>query len=320
MNLPTLSPLQNNQSTYIAFSKALLDFDRAVSTNTACYFSKMIALRLPDWKDSVIPEEKFYIDLSSVGVESDSPNICIPKTLQYYMENIMRFPIGVNESDIPQVAEIAFWKSLEKMGMTGLNIRNCVTFANSIITSNFIKTENNNGWMEIVCQIPNKSKVLTKAWKELDGIADLVQGVSINGELALYDNGLNQFEFGSDMKQILDFANFQYDDVTESTFDFNTLLLFYKDSDGVDKLHGINFIYPFENKVTFWDQSTFTQKTNDARTIGYQFKFNMKSCVNEATQMLVYQENDHSFYNVFGETLTGLNSFLELKMRENVIQ
>lgn len=312
MNLPILSALQNDQSTYITLSKSLMDFDQALSTSTPCYFSKMIALNLPIWQNSIVPDGKFFIDLNSVGVVSDSPNICFPKVIQYYLENILRF------NNAPEIAELAFWKTLEIMGMSDARIRESVSFVNSIVTSNFIVTENNNGWMEIVCQIPNNSKKLTKVWKLLPDMPSVVQGIPDHvDELGLYDNGTNQFLFPASSRKVLDFDNLIYDEVENSNFDFNTLLLFYKDGDGVDKLHGINFIYPYENKVSYWDQQTFTQRTNDARSIGYQFKFNMKSCNNTDNQTLVYQENDHSFYNQFADVLSGLNSFLEVKMRES---
>ena len=68
---------------------------------------------------------------------------------------------------------------------------------------------------------------------------------------------------------------------------------------------------------TYWNTTIFTQLTNIVQTLGYQFKFNIKTCNNDASQLLVYEQQDQSFYNNFGETLGKLNSFLEIKMREN---
>ena len=309
MQLPVLNQLRTNQSTYITFTKALTDFDKAVNTSKPYYFTKMVALNLPQWQSP-----NFFIDLSTIGVTGSNPNILIPKTIQYYMENICRQVIGNNNTIIEEITEIAFWKMLNIMGLTVTQYKDCVTFINSISVSNFIKSENNNGWGEIVCQIPNKCTQLTPAFKILDNVANVVQCNDV--DTCLYDNGNNQFEFGN-FKNVIDFENCTFDEVTQGSFDFNTLLLFYTDETGINKLHGINFIYPFTNMGTYWNTTIFTQLTNIVQTLGYQFKFNIKTCNNDASQLLVYEQQDQSFYNNFGETLGKLNSFLEIKMREN---
>ena len=124
----------------------------------------------------------------------------------------------------------------------------------------------------------------------------------------------------NDWNFVLDYDNCKYDDVIQSSFDFNILLLFYHDKDGVDKLHGINFIFPFENNTAgqSWTQTTFTQKTNIVRSIGYQFIFNLKTCSNEASLTKIYESNEAKlWWNDWGKSLSGLNSFLEIKMRES---
>lgn len=321
MNLPILSGLHEDQSTYISFSKALLDFDKASSNNEVCYFTKMVALRLPNWEN---PE--FFIDLADVSPAPDpaltppitdtNPNYVFPRTLQYYMENIIRQDISDDgENVVEEVTELAFWKTLNKLGLVSDDVKATFTFNNEILISNFISTENNNGWAEIVAQIPNKSQVMIPAWRTVTNVADVVQGS--DDDSALWDNGLKQFLFDDDFKKVIDFNNITYDAVTESTFDFNVLLIFYTDASGIEKLHGINFIYPFENKVTYWDLETFTQKTNVAQTLGYQFKFNLKSCNNNATQVLVYELQEHTALQQFSETLGKLNAFLEIKIRED---
>jgi hypothetical protein len=312
MNLPTLGQLRDSESTYISFTRGLLDLDKSINNDTVYYFSKVVAINIPNWVD---PD--FFIDLNSVSIVSTNPNICVPKAIQYYMENIIRQTIGLNDVDVPQIAEIAFWKLMNKMGLTETQRKAMVTFMNSIATSNFISTESNNGWAEIVCQIPNQCKLLTTAWKTLDTIADTVQ--CSDTDTCMYDNSSNQFTFSDAQKQVIDFDNCTFDETTEQEFNFNALLLYYMDSDGVEKLHGINFIYPFENKVTYWDLEQFTQKTNVTRTIGYQFKFNMKSCNNEASLTAVYNNNEAPFWNNFSDTLSKLNSFLELKIQDGEI-
>ncbi len=308
MNLPEIGQLREQQSTYISFQKGLLDYDNANANNSEYFFSKVVALNLPVWSN---PD--FFIDLSALGIVSTNPNVVLPKMIQYYMENICRNNIGSNDEIIDEIAELAFWKSLEKLGIT----ENVVTFCNKLILSNFISTENNNGWAEIIAQIPNKCALLSPTWKTVDDVASIVQ--TDDDDVALYDNGEKEFLFTDDQKKVLDFENFEYDTVEESEFNFNCLLLFYKDETGKDKLHGINFMFPFEDKVTNWELKPFTQKTNLVQTIGYQFIFNLKTCNNEASMLQVYELNEQAFYNTFGETLGKLNSFLETKMRENQI-
>jgi hypothetical protein len=309
MNLPIFHPLLTDQSTYICFSKALLDFDKAIAFETPYYFSKLVALNLKNYQNP-----NFFLDLSEVNVLSDNPNTVIPKGLQYYMENIIRQNTG-NES----ITELALYKFLNKCGIPYIDIHSSITFVNSIVTSNFIKTENNNGWSEIVGIIPNKSAKLTTVFKNTD-IDDII--TTNDTDLAIYDNGNKEFLFTDTLaKKILDFDNLIYETVATDethTFDFNVLLIFYKDSFGIDKLHGINFINPFEDKITYYDLPKYTQKTNDSRSIGYQFNMNMKTVNNEATKIIIEQELD-GFWATHYETLGKLNSFLELKMQESSI-
>lgn len=313
MNLPILGPIQNDRSTYITFSKALLDFDRCINTNKNCYFTKMVALNIPNWQS---PD--FFIDLLSINIVDTDPNVVLPKAIQYYMENIIRQSIGTNDVVIEEVVEIAFWKLMKKLGVTDLADRqSIVTFVNETATSNFITTENNNGWGELVCQIPNKCKSLNKSWKVINTIADIVQ--CNDTDTCLFDNGDKQFLFDTDTKKVIDFANLTFDEVVQQTFDFNCLLLYYTDDTGIQKIHGINFIYPFEYKVSYWDMTKFTQNTNVSNTVGYQFKFNLKTVNNDASVLQVYELQEHTHWNTFAETLKLMNSFLEIKMRENQI-
>lgn len=313
MNLPIFHPLLSDQSTYLCFSKALLDFDKATTFGTKYYFSKMVALNLPNYQNP-----NFYLDLTSVNADtstiSTNPNTIIPKGIQYYMENIIRQNTG-NES----ITELSFYKFLNKCGISYTDIHNSITFINNIVTSNFVSIGNNNGWSEIVGMIPNKSAKLTTVFKNTI-IDDIITTNDI--DLAIYDNGNKEFLFTDPLaKKILDFDNLIYETVatdTVHTFDFNVLLVFYQDSDGIDKLHGINFINPFENKVTYFDLPTYTQRTNDSRSVGYQFKMNMKTVNNEATKIIIEEQLD-GFWATHFETLSKLNSFLELQMQQTSI-
>jgi hypothetical protein len=318
MNLPILNSLRTDQSTYICFTKALVDFDKAIATGNKCYFTKVVALNLPDWNHTN-DNNNFFIDLSqnmtNSGLDATTPpNLSIPKMIQYYMENIIRqLSIGLNDTDVDQITEIAFWKMLNMMGLSQTQYKQTVTFINSIASSNFTSTDNNNGWNEIICQIPNNCKLLIPAWKTLTNINDVV--TSADRDTCMFDNGNYQFEFAG-FKDIIDFDNCAFDAVTQQNFDFNILLLYYTDETGINKLHGINFIYPYVDQTSFWNMIKFTQKTNIDNTIGYQFKFNQKSCNNEATQIAIYAQDDHTHWNTYFDTLSKLNSFLEVKMRE----
>lgn len=328
MNLPILGRLSNDESTYITFSKALLDLDEAITNGTEFYFSKVVAMNLPDW---IAPT--FYADLIDFNypLSNHNPNVVLPKMIQHYMENIMRQSIEAIAYDInnpiKEITEIAFYKMLNALGMSKDEVQSRITFCNDIVTSNFTKVENNNGWGEIICQIPNKCRIFKPAFRTVDNLHEII---SVNDEIPsddieqipFYDTDSNADGNHYSMNgwnEVLDIENSSFDDIEQSSFDFNVLLLFYRDKDGIDKLHGINFIYPFEeiDGGQSWQQNRFTQKTNVARSIGYQFIFNLKTCNNEASLVKVYEQYENvMWWNGFEKTLTGLNSFLEYKMRD----
>ena len=317
MNLPEFNTLLNNQSTYITFSKALLDYDIAINNNTEYYFSKMVALNLPNYSN---PE--FYLDLSSIGISQDNingPNHMIPKGFQYYLENIIR-----QNTNTEYITELAFYKFLNKCGLSYENIHNSIVFINEINTENFTYVENNNGWGEIVMQIPNNSKSLNKVFKNVE-IDDIILADTINNNSnGLFDNSNEKsFIFNNDIlaKQVIDFDNISYNDIENNSFDFNCLLIFYKDRNGINKLHGINFINSFENKITEWILPKFTQVTNDARNIGYLFKLNIKTVNNEASLIMIEEQNSGpAHWNTYFTTMNKFNEFLELHKNNLISQ
>ena len=309
MNLPEFNKLQENQSTYITFSKALLDYDYAINNSKEYYFSKMVAINLPPYLN---PD--FFIDLTSVGISNNNPNgpnYFIPKGFQYYMENIIR-----QNTNTEYITELAFYKFLNKCGISYDKIFDeIIVFVNEINTENFTKVENNNGWGEIVMQIPNNSKQLIKAFKNVE-INDLILADITNGnDTGLFDNkGEKSFSFSEPLaKRVLDFDNITYNEVDKNTFNFNAILVFYKDSYGINKLHGINFIAPFENKVTQWVMPVNQQKTNSATSIGYLFKMNVKTVNNEASLIMIEEQNSGpAHWETYFSTMNKFNEFLEL--------
>lgn len=305
MKLPIFNELLNNQSTYITFSKSLLDYDIANNENSEYYFSRMVALNLPNYKN---PD--FFLDLSSLGETNQNPNYVIPKGLQYYMENIIR-----QKTDTQNIVELAFYKFLNKCGLNYYDIRESIVFSNKINTENFTYVENNNGWGQIVMSIPNDSKYLIKTFKTTN-IEDIILADLVNNNTdGLFDDNLPQkgFDFSDpSSKMVLDFDNFTYNDNTDYQFDFNCILVFYKDKYGIEKLHGINFINNFQNKITEWLLPRYTQKTNDARSIGYIFKMNVKTVNNEAS--LIQIENHQmgaEHWNTYFGVFTNFNTYLE---------
>ena len=307
MNLPVLNKLELNQCNYITFSKALLDYDIAITENEPYYFSKMVALNLPSYKN---PD--FYIDLTSVGISPDNingPNYFLPKAIQYYLENIIR-----QNTETEHCTELAFYKLLNKCGMNYSDIHQSIVFINNINTENFTYVENNNGWGEIVMQIPNDSKLVNKSFKSVK-VDDFILADIINGNTdGIFDNNSEKsFDFTNpDAKSVIDFDAITYDETTKAEFDFNCLLVFYKDKYGIDKLHGINFLNTYENKITEWILPKLTQMSNDARSMGYLFKMNVKTVNNEASLIMINEYNNAAHWNTYFDTFTKFNSFLEL--------
>lgn len=310
MILPIFNELRNDESTYITLSRAYVDMDEAIANGTEFYYSKVVALNLPTWqKGQGMFTERLKEVITEPQATATSPNLIIPKLLQYYTENVIR----QSEIQTKEVAELALWKTLRLLGIQ--NPQQTVVFVNDVINSNFVRTEANNGWNEVICQIPNLCRKITKVELRETNVNSVIQ--TNDEDSALYDNGNKQFLFNDDDRKVLDFSKFIFDDQEKSSFTFNTLLIFYRDKDGIDKLHGINFIYPFENKVTYWEQNNLIQKTNTINSVGYQFIFNMKSCNNEATKSSVYQRNEQlMWWNGFEKTMSSLNGFLEDKLRE----
>jgi hypothetical protein len=312
MNLPEIGPLLTNQSTYITATGALLDLDKANQNSTPFFFSRMVAMQLPQY---AVPN--FFLDLTSQGVISTSPNTILPKGIQYYTENISR---NFLSSYSKRGTELAFWKLLNKCGMSYADIQASIKFVNKVATSNFITIENNGGWGEIVGVIPNQCSILTTAWANNPNVPDIVTSDPQNDSDGLFDTGDKEFTFTDPLsKQTLDFDNCTFDtDTPNESFDFNLLLFFYQDADGIDKLHGVNFIAPYVNMVSYWQLPISTQFNNQATSVGYQYKLNLKTCNNAASLVLVQDYNgDGSQWNLYFESLSNFNSFLELQKRGN---
>jgi hypothetical protein len=308
MNLPQIGPLQANQSTYICNTRALLDLDLANQNGTGYYFSHFVAFQLPPWVNP-----GFFIDLSGQGVISDSPNTIFPSAIMYYLENIVRQNLGTDK-----VAELAFYKMLNKMGMSYSAIQQSIVFMNKVATANFITIPNNTGWGEIVGIVPNQSGILVPAWANNPIVPNIVPNDPQNDNSGLFDTGNNEFTFTDSLsKNTFDFANASYDYSTvNESFNFNLLAFFYIDSAGYPKLHGLNFISPWQNNITNWTMPEYTQMNNNATSIGFQFKLNVKTCSNNASQILVQDYNaDGSHWNTYLASLTAFNSFLELQTR-----
>lgn len=304
MNLPIFNQLQSGQSNYINFSKSLTDLDYAQTNGSEYYLSKFVALKLPVFK-----VDELFIEMSSI-TNSTNPNYLTPKAFQYYTENIIRQQI-----DCPEITEIAFWKTLMRFGLTEQKIKDSVVFANNIVNAAFHRTDNNDGWSEIMCIIPNNCDKLTPAWKSINTLPTTgpYTGDYLTDESYFDDNANKTFDFTT-FNEVMDFSNFNYDNSADTNveFDFNMTLLFYKDKDGVEKLHGINFINPWQNENTHYALPLYNQKTNDYKNIGYQFKFNLKTVNNEATQQIIetVNFNTNNFWASFNSQIGKMNELL----------
>jgi hypothetical protein len=301
MNLPILAALSSDNSTYITFQKANLDFDREVArADGLYYFSHVVALDLPDWTSVGSPRIYNNIALPS----NTNPNDIIPAVMSRYLENICRSNIS-NDGETPteEVVELAFWKTLKYLGMSKTEINNSIVFSNGIFANNFIETDTNNGWVEIICQIPNKCKLITPQWNTLSKVRTLVSGIN-DDQNPLFDSS-NVYDF-TGMKDVLNFnMENNANDVVERTFKFNVLLLFYTDHEGT-KLHGINFIHNFESTSgQEYSLKRLEHITNKVKSVGYQFLFNMKSVNNQVSRTHYYDQNAALFYVNQFETVMG---------------
>lgn len=301
MNLPIFNELLPNQSNYINFSKSLSDLDFSIKNDKAYHLSKFVVLDLPNFV-----QDGLFINLEPL-INSVNPNVLMPKALQYYTENIIRQSIETNE-----ITEIAFWKTLQRFGMSRDEIKNSVVFMNEIVHSSFYRYENNNGWSEVLCKIPNNCGDLNTVWKTVDSLPTTYAGEFLDDESFFDDNANKEFDFTL-FNEKIDFENSTITQSSENKeFKFNLILLFYTDADGVEKLHGINFINPFVNQNTFFELPRFEQRTNDFKNIGYQFKFNLKTVNNGDSRVLIENQNfqTDSFWAAFEQNLSGLNSLL----------
>ena len=307
VNLPVLNRLFEDESTYITFSSANNDFDKATFNKTEFYFSRMVAIELPKWEEGVFyhPSNSEQ-NISSVTEATNDPNLAIPKYIQHYTENLIRNGVS---------AEIAFWKTLNLLSVKKPPIRNYIRFMNNIIVSNYEQLVspdgseiNNVGWGSIICQIPTDAyrQVIVTGPAQVEGgtapgspAADIIVSQNFVDDpknRGIYDNGDHQFLMQGVQRIMFNVEPIPTNDQLKS-FKFNALLIFYKDRDGIEKLHGINFLKPYVNTVGSWEipPFEFTVREKTRTNIGYQFILHMKTCNNEASLIKIqenYQQNN----------------------------
>lgn len=313
-HLPKLGALKEKESTYITFSKALTDLDKAHANHQPYYFTKMVLLNLPDWQ-----EGQFYLSrelpLTNVDKSTDNPNVAIPLYIQHYMENICRQQI-----DSPHVTEIAFWQMMDKLGFrySQYDTPSKAPYVCDVIHSDFYKLESNVGWARIIGQIPAHISFKTIQEKQISLSQRRIltnDFEDVEDNRGLYDTGLNEIVLNNPM--ILDLDNIQdYNSYGSSNEEaqFNVILMYYMDSDGVHKLHGINFINRYVNKVGYWELERLPLRTIESKqtSIGYQFLFNMKTCNNEATLTQVHSNNENlGWYHGFEQTFNYMHRLLD---------
>lgn len=352
MNLPIFDNLNTSpiRSTYYTFSKALKDLDRAVTEGKEWYFTKVVGLNLPIWasdrmffrfrKTSSNPAgdiqyyteqvpDAYFPECEAANNSFINPNVVIPKLMTYYMENLIRQSnIGNNSQNnvAEYITELAFWKLLNMMGISTTQIydtSSIITYVGDVSTVSFTEIANNHGWAEILVGIPTNCPLTiinTDCWDMLSTVDNIINADNTD-DCAIYDKDNN---FGFDMTQMKRVLNFdeiesRKDFTTQQQFQFNALLLFYTDDTGINKLHGIDFIMPFEETLDGWRQESLKHVSNTVNNFGYSFRFNMKSCTNRNTQETVYELNENSFYSVFDKAITSFDTFLEFQRQQGNI-
>lgn len=347
--------LNPKRSVFYTFSKALKDLDYCNNSGEPFYMSSFVALKLPKWEEENfyfkfrratstpsgdilyhsdtfgLEEETELSDNVSVDKNYVNPNYIIPRIFGYYLENMLRQNnTGGSGIDCKRIAEVSFWKTLKYFGIE--DISSCIQYVNKISTVSYTEIANNHGWVQIMCEIPNYCKHFdnenVNIWT--DSGVDLSVGVSSEfTDAQIYDSN-QSFDY-SVFNQCLNFNNIYNpslnilnDEVAD--IEFNVILLFYKDhecEDGTEKLYGVNFILPFEKTdeiltLPSYEMPTFKHKTNNTQTFGYNFRFNIKSCTNDTTKesIPVITPAESSFFDLYSEVLTKLNSFLEIKLND----
>lgn len=115
---PILGKIRAKGATFYTFSSALNDLDRQrMNQGVAMSPSKFVCLKLPNWQNpGDNPDfQTIFVDptlMQGTTPETD-PNVCFPKVMQNYMENLLQYAYKERkDQSLASAAELAFWKML----------------------------------------------------------------------------------------------------------------------------------------------------------------------------------------------------------------
>lgn len=116
---PILGKIRPKGATFYTFSSALNDLDwQRMNQGVAMSPSKFVCLKLPNWQNpGDNPDfQTIFVDptlMQGTTPETD-PNICFPKVMQNYMENMLQYAYKERkDQSLASVAELSFWKMLK---------------------------------------------------------------------------------------------------------------------------------------------------------------------------------------------------------------
>ena len=350
MILPPYKDIQTDRGTYYTFNTSNTALTRRITTrneDSHFYMTHFIAVELPPWtgtnfkfrlKTSNPPGdiEHYHADsggfpeLDDVNEDYLNPNKVIPRLMTYYFENLCRTKAPDNAvTDVGSYSKLwvsFLWKLLRVMGIpedmvvlknNTVKIEDTIyRYVGKFITQSFINFDPNNGWQEIIAEIPNdvgllKSSGLFSMYEKRQSFnAKWVDDVKYLGN-CIFDKADFSFDINPCYIDFDKMKDDMYDKSEEKEMSFNALLTFFQDHTRAYVPHGIYFPSAYrKNSIGVWELPKYTFTTNITNSFGYNFKFNTRINASKEIQTMIYSNQEGGFYNTFSETLTTMNDFL----------
>ena len=281
-----------------------------------------------------------------------NPNKVIPRLLSTYFENMCRTEVGdflnkiTSESDVNirdkerfKIFTILLLKFIEtlfktadgkhKVDLDDTNIKESkdtiYRYIGRFMTQSFIDLSPNNGWQEVIAEIPNRAGYLKVSNMKANLLVSYNQGEMASTipdkykDNSIYDTG--DFKFNLDHPIYLDLrADSLYDHDEMVDLRFNTILTFFYDEYSDCFIpHGIYFPSGWVEQGLnsgIWELPSYKFTTNTSNSFGYTFKFNTRINATENGRTMVLHNQENTFYNTFHTTLSNLNNFLVRKINQ----
>ena len=123
VSTPIFDKIRPKGATFYTFSPALNDLDRQrMNQGIIVSPAKFVCVKLPNWQNpgEVQNFQTIFLDpslMQGTGGPVTNPNICFPKVMQNYMENLLQYAYSEkNDGTLSTAAELAFWKMLKRTG------------------------------------------------------------------------------------------------------------------------------------------------------------------------------------------------------------